>query len=161
MNADRDRTWLAATEIAIAIGMMVSQLLPWWQVTPTTADRIPTGPSYTVGMDGASAGGTEASLFVMFGPWILLVFVLLAAWLSRRGLIVLSLIGFLSIFSLGAMGEIHLANFDLVGTWPTRPYLGLELFALLSLAGTIVTAIDLARDGRSTALSRQRQAAQG
>ncbi len=152
---DRDRSWLAAAEVGIAVGMLVAMALPWWSVTPTTADRIPTGPAYSVGINGlGQTGFTDADLFARIGPPIVLVVVFLAAWLSRRGLIVLALIGFLSTLTVGAAGLIDQANLGLIGYFPTRPDVGLQLLAWLGLAGTVVTAIDLTRDGTTTRLWR-------
>jgi hypothetical protein len=158
MDLDRDRSWLATAEIAIAVGLLVATQLPWWLVTPTTADRIPTGPSYSTGINGVGgASVTDADLAVLFGPPVVLVLVLLAGWLSRRGLVVLALIAFLSTGTVGALGLIDQSNAGLVDAFPTQPYVGLQLFAWLCLAGTIVTAVDLTWNGMHTALSRRRK----
>lgn len=161
MDSERDRSWFALLEVAAAAGLIVAWFLPWFLITPSTADRIPIGPAYSVGMGGVNGGGlTDAELFVWFGPPLALVLTLLAAVLPWRGFVAASLIAFLSTGCLGAAGMIHRANFDelSVAAFPVRPDVGLEIFAILCLVGTLVAAADLTRGGTSTALWRRLRA---
>jgi hypothetical protein len=159
MDSERDRSWFALLEVAAAAGLIATMFLPWFLVTPSTPDRIPTGPAYSVSLGGVGGGGlTDADLVVWFGPPLVLVLALLAAVLPWRGFLVATLIAFLSTGCVGALGMIHEANFDELNAYPTRPYVGLELFAVLCLVGTLVAAIDLTRGGTSTALWRRLRA---
>lgn len=155
METGRDRSWFALIEVALSIALIVTWWLPWYVITPSTPDGIPTGPAYSVGINGVDSGGvTDAQLIVLLGPPLLLMLTVLAAALPWRGFVVGSLVAFLATGCVGAVGLIRMANFDLLGYWPTRPDVGLQLFAWLCLAGTLITAVDLTRGGSATALWR-------
>jgi hypothetical protein len=156
MTTRRDRTLPALTELALALALIATWQLPWYQVTPTTPDRIPIGPAYTVGVGGMLGGGmTEADLMVRLGPILIIACTVLAAVLTWRGFLVAALVTFLTTGTVGAFGMIHMANFGELSYYPVRPDVGLQAFAWICLAGTLVAAFDLTRGGSTTALSRR------
>jgi hypothetical protein len=157
MASERDRSAFAIAEVVIAVLLVASWWLPWFLVTPVTPDQVPTGAAaWSTNWFGLADNGiTTAKIIVAIVPVLLVVTAGLSLLLPWRGFAVTTLVAFVATL-FGADGVIERINgggTEFAGK--TTPDLGLQLFAWLCLLGTIVSAVDLTRNGSSTIVWRK------
>jgi hypothetical protein len=157
MSPERDRSAFALVETAIAILLVASWWLPWFKFTPVTPDMVPTGaPPWSAGAFGLGDNGvTDADLLVAIVPPLLVVLAASALALPWRGFVVALLVAFVCAL-FGAFGMIDKANSGMTEYLAkTTPDVGLQAFAWMCLAGALVTAVDLTRNGSTTVVWRK------
>jgi hypothetical protein len=155
--SERDRSAFAIAEVAIAVLLVASWWLPWFQVTPVTPDQIPTGAaSWSTSWFGLADNGiTTARIIVAIVPLVLVVTAGLALLLPWRGFVVATLVAFVATL-FGADWMIERINDGMTEfAGRTTPDVGLQIFAWLCLLGALVTAVDLTRNGSSTIVWRK------